>query len=152
MTPPDRSLSVTTTTPRAVRLRHLTPPATSARSSTRPAMRTTSPPPPSSEPTAARQRTSSSFRPARSSRGAPTGMVLVHTITGAIDTAGTQESHVTTTTLYGSSEPAAFDPGGAFQAAWLQLPQPAGQKKLLDGPRTDVSDVDTFVYYPLDAT
>jgi len=83
---------------------------------------------------------------------AATGVTLAHTVTGAIDTAGTQESHITTTTLYGSNEPAAFDPGGAFQSAWLPLPQPAGQKKLVDGPRTDVSDVDTFVYYPLDAT
>jgi RHS repeat-associated protein len=83
---------------------------------------------------------------------AATGLVLVHTVTGAIDTAGTQESHVTTTTLYGSNEPAAFDPGGAFQSAWLPLGQPSGEKKLVDGPRTDVSDVNTFVYYPIDAT
>jgi len=83
---------------------------------------------------------------------AATGLVLIHTVTGAVDTAGTQESHVTTTTLYGSNEPAAFDPGGAFQSAWLPLAQPPGEKKLVDGPRTDVSDVDTFVYYPLDAS
>ncbi len=83
---------------------------------------------------------------------AVTGVTLVHTVTGAIDTSGDQEPHVTTTTLYGSNEAAAFDPGGAFQSAWLSLPQPSGQKKLVDGPRTDVADVDTFVYYPLDGT
>src|SRR5258708_27862455 len=82
---------------------------------------------------------------------AATGVTLVHTVTGAIDTSGTQEPHVTTTTLYGSNEPAAFDPGRSFQPAWLPLAQPAGQKKLVDGPRTDVSDVATFVSYPLDA-
>ncbi len=82
---------------------------------------------------------------------AATGVTLTHTVTGAVDTSGTQETHITTTALYGSNDPAAFDPGGAFQSAWLPLAQPSGQKKLVDGPRTDVSDVDTFVYYPLDA-
>jgi RHS repeat-associated protein len=30
------------------------------------------------------------------------------------------------------------------------LPQPAGTRKRIDGPRTDVSDLTTFVYYPID--
>jgi RHS repeat-associated protein len=79
-----------------------------------------------------------------------TGETLVHSMTGAIDTAGTQETHLTTTALYGTGEPAAFNPGGAFQTAWLSLPQPLGKKKSVDGPRTDVSDLTSLVYYPLD--
>jgi RHS repeat-associated protein len=82
---------------------------------------------------------------------AATGETLVHTVTGAIDAAGTQETHVTTTQLYAAGEVAAFNPGGAFQSAWLALPQPPGDKKSMDGPRTDAADVTTFVYYPLDA-
>ncbi len=82
---------------------------------------------------------------------AATGDALTHSITGAIDTAGTQETHVTTVTLYGNSESAAFAPGGAFQAAWTSLPQPAGLRKTVDGPRTDLSDLTTYVYYPIDA-
>jgi RHS repeat-associated protein len=81
-----------------------------------------------------------------------TGEVLVHTRTGAIDSQNTQESHTTTTTLYGSSETAAFAPGGDFQSAWLALPQPVGLRKSVDGPRTDASDMTTFVYYPIDSS
>ena len=81
---------------------------------------------------------------------ASTGETLVHTLTGAIDSAGTLESHTTTVALYGVAEAAAFDPGGAFQSAWLSLPQPAGEKKSIDGPRTETADVTTFVYYPVD--
>jgi RHS repeat-associated protein len=81
-----------------------------------------------------------------------TGETLVHTITGAVDAGGTLESHTTTTSLYGSSEVAAFAPGGAFQPAWLSLAQPPGLTKSIDGPRTAVSDVTTFVYYPFDTT
>ena len=79
-----------------------------------------------------------------------TGETLVHTISGAVDSAGTQEVHTTTSALYDGAAPAAFAPGGAFQSAWLTLPQPAGLKKSVDGPRTDVTDVTTFVYYPFD--
>jgi len=80
-----------------------------------------------------------------------TGETLVHTVTGVIDAAGTQESHVTTTLLYAANEPAAFAPGGAFQSTWLSLPQPAKKAKSLDGPRSDVADVTSFVYYPNDS-
>ena len=45
----------------------------------------------------------------------------------------------------------AFAPGGAFSAAWLSLPQPSGFRKSVDEPRTDVQDVTSFVYYPIDA-
>lgn len=81
-----------------------------------------------------------------------TGEALVHTMTGAVDSGGTQESHTTTTTLYGSGEAAVFNPGGAFQSAWLTLGQPAGLKKSMTGPRTDVSQVTKFIYYPFDAS
>src|SRR5262249_27865497 len=67
------------------------------------------------------------------------------------DTAGTQEVHTTTTALYNGTEGAMFNPGGSFQSAWLSLPQPAGEKKSVDGPRTDVSDVTKYVFYPNDA-
>jgi RHS repeat-associated protein len=83
---------------------------------------------------------------------AATGTALVHTMTGAIDIGGTQESHTTTTAVYDGTEGAAFNPGGAFQSAWLTLPQPGGERKSVDGPRTDVSDVTTLVYYPADAS
>lgn len=83
---------------------------------------------------------------------ATTGETLAHSITGSVDTAGTQETHTTTTLLYGATDTAAFNPGGAFQTAWLSLPQPAGERKSTDGPRTDATDVTTFVYYPIDAT
>lgn len=83
---------------------------------------------------------------------AATGEPLVHSVTGFVDTSGTQETHTTTTARYGSAEGAAFNPGGAFQSAWLSLPQPARERKSIDGPRTDVSDVTAFVYYPADPT
>ena len=79
-----------------------------------------------------------------------TGEMLVHSISGAIDGAGTQEVHTTGTLLYNGTEAAAFSPGGAFQSSWLTLAQPAGLKKSIDGPRTDVADVTAYVYYPLD--
>ena len=81
-----------------------------------------------------------------------TGTALTHTVSGAIDSTGTQEAHTTTTALYNGSEGAAFGPGGAFQTAWLSLPQPAGQTKSVDGPRTDVTDITKYVYYPNDPT
>ncbi|HEV8436077.1 MAG TPA: DUF6531 domain-containing protein, partial [Thermoanaerobaculia bacterium] len=78
-----------------------------------------------------------------------TGTALAHTETGW--TSSTQsEAHTTSTALYNGSEGAAFDPGGPFSSSWLTLAQPAGLRKQIDGPRTDVSDVTTFVYYPID--
>jgi YD repeat-containing protein len=81
---------------------------------------------------------------------AVTGTPLSHTETGWIS-ATQSETHTTTTTLYDGSEGAAFAPGGPFDSSWLSLPQPAGLKKQIDGARTDVSDVTTFVYYPINS-
>jgi len=58
----------------------------------------------------------------------------------------------TTITLYDGNATAAFNPGRNFNSSWLTLAQPAGKKKSVDGPRTDVSDVTAFVYYPIDDT
>ncbi|HET7434438.1 MAG TPA: RHS repeat-associated core domain-containing protein [Thermoanaerobaculia bacterium] len=44
----------------------------------------------------------------------------------------------------------AFNPGGTF--SWMSLPQPALLRKSIDGPRTDVDDVTSFVYYPIDGS
>src|SRR5207244_13102637 len=46
----------------------------------------------------------------------------------------------------------AFDPGGSFSSAWLTLPQPSGLPKSIDGPRTDIVDITSLVYYPVDAS
>ncbi|HET7436021.1 MAG TPA: RHS repeat-associated core domain-containing protein [Thermoanaerobaculia bacterium] len=43
-----------------------------------------------------------------------------------------------------------FNPGGAFDAAWLSLPQPGLLRRSVGGPRSDVNDVTAFVYYPVD--
>jgi len=59
-------------------------------------------------------------------------------------------SIISTTALYDGVAAAAFDPGGAFNAAWLSLAQPAGLERSFDGPRTDVADVTQWVYYPID--
>lgn len=83
---------------------------------------------------------------------AATGTMLSHAISGWTGSVSqpVQEQHGTTTTLYNGTEGAAFNPGGAFNAAWLSLPQPASMRKSVDGPRTDVQDVTTWVYYPID--
>ncbi len=85
---------------------------------------------------------------------ATSGEQLSHTTSGWTGSAiqPIQEDHTTTTLLYNGSEGAAFNPGGSFSAAWLALPQPSGTRKGIDGPRTDVSDVTTFVYYPVDSS
>lgn len=93
---------------------------------------------------------------------------IYHPLTGGVVSAtvsgwrpGTQPAVVersTTTLLYGDTPPAgdplapAFDPGGSFSSAWLSLPQPAGLTRFVDGPRSDVVDVVSFVYYPIDAS
>jgi RHS repeat-associated protein len=82
---------------------------------------------------------------------AVTGEVLTRSITGWTGTTLRQETHTTTTTLYNGTEGAAFNPGGAFNSAWVTLAQPARRRKSVDGPRTDVSDVTQFVYYPFDS-
>jgi RHS repeat-associated protein len=62
------------------------------------------------------------------------------------------ESITSNTVLYDGAAVAAFNPGGAFDAAWLSLPQPLGAKRSFDGPRTDVVDLTEWVYYPVNAT
>lgn len=78
------------------------------------------------------------------------GVALQHTITGYTGSPAAQTSLTTTTTLYDGTEGAAFNPGGSFSSAWLTLPQPSHLRKTIDGPRTDVADVASFVYYPVD--
>lgn len=79
---------------------------------------------------------------------AQSGTVLTHTTRGWDGT--TFKTHVTTSVLYSGSEGAAFNPGGAFSVAWLTLPQPLGLVKSSAGPRTDVTDLTRWVYYPVD--
>ncbi|MGH9457101.1 MAG: RHS repeat-associated core domain-containing protein [Thermoanaerobaculia bacterium] len=55
------------------------------------------------------------------------------------------------TETYDGLEAAVFDPGSWF-AAWVALPQPAGETKRVNGPRLDVADVTEFVHYPDDAS
>ena len=49
----------------------------------------------------------------------------------------------------GEAQVPAFAPGGSFDSAWLSLPQPSQLLKSVDGPRADVQDVMSFVYYPV---
>jgi RHS repeat-associated protein len=79
-----------------------------------------------------------------------TGTIVRETTTGYNGTQ--QETHVTSTTLYAANETAAFNPEGSFDSAWLSLPQPMGLRKLVDGPRTDVADLTTWVYYPINSS
>jgi len=80
-----------------------------------------------------------------------TGMVTQQVTTGLTGNPAQSVQYTTTTALYDGTEGAAFNPGGAFDAAWLSLPQPTGLRKSNDGPRTDVTDTITFVYYPIDS-
>jgi YD repeat-containing protein len=91
------------------------------------------------------------FRDEEFTYDALTGQVLLHRIIGWTGAPAVQETYSTLTVLYDGAEAAAFDPGGSFDPAWLSLPQPVGARKSVDGPRTDVTDVATFVYYPLNA-
>lgn len=82
-----------------------------------------------------------------------TGMTLAHSATGWTS-ATASETHTTTRTLYDGTQSAAFNPCGSsscvFASSWLTLPQPAGRLASTDGPRSDVSDVTRYVYYPID--
>ncbi len=79
-----------------------------------------------------------------------TGTITRQITTGMTGSPAQSVDLTTTTSLYDGAEGAAFNPGGAFDAGWLSLPQPAGLRKISDGPRTDVSDTTTSVYYPID--
>ena len=81
-----------------------------------------------------------------------TGTVTTHSTTGYTGSPAAAHQRTTTTAPYNGSEGAAFDPGSVFSPGWLSLPQPAGLRKSVDGPRTDVSDVTSWVYYPIDAS
>lgn len=61
-----------------------------------------------------------------------------------------EEVRVTEHAYYDGTATAAFDPGGAFESAWLALPQPRGHLRSTNGPRQDVTDVTLHVYYPID--
>lgn len=80
-----------------------------------------------------------------------TGQVLEDAVTGWGLSPTAPEEHVTTTALYTGTEGAPFAPGGAFLTAWQSEAQPAGFRKSIDGPRTDVVDTTTVVYYPFAA-
>jgi hypothetical protein len=83
-----------------------------------------------------------------------TGQVLTRTETGWIS-ATQSETHTTTTALYnGSEERRSIRAARSTRAGsrWRTLAQPVGLRKQVDGPRTDVSDLTTFVYYPFDAS
>ncbi|MGN6186667.1 MAG: hypothetical protein ACTHQM_23765, partial [Thermoanaerobaculia bacterium] len=82
------------------------------------------------------------------------GAVVSKAIHGYTDSTTTQE-RVATNDYYGDGgDPTTpvFDPGGVFISSWLSLPQPARLVRSSDGPRTDVSDVTAYVYYPIDAS
>lgn len=80
-----------------------------------------------------------------------TGTITLQVTTGMTGNPPQSTQYTTTTALYDGTEGAAFNPGGAFDAAWLSLPQPSGLRKINDGPRTDVADTTAWVYYPIDA-
>ncbi|MEA2416278.1 MAG: hypothetical protein QOI58_2935 [Thermoanaerobaculia bacterium] len=79
-----------------------------------------------------------------------TGAITQQVTTGETGNPAQQVQYTSNTSLYNGTEAAAFNPGGAFNAAWLTLSQPSGLRKVSDGPRTDVTDTTTSVYYPID--
>jgi len=83
---------------------------------------------------------------------ATSGEVVMHQISGWTNIPfgdGLHQDRTTFTTLYDGTEGAAFAPGGAFESSWQNLPQPAHMRKSTDGPRTDLDDLATLVYYPV---
>ena len=93
---------------------------------------------------------------------AASGTIVRTTTRGWTGETPVESERSTVTTLYGecgsgncpTDDPhaPAFAPGGAFQSAWLSLPQPQWLAKSVDGPRLDAQDVTSFVYYPVDAS
>ncbi|RLE26454.1 MAG: hypothetical protein DRJ65_05495, partial [Acidobacteria bacterium] len=84
-----------------------------------------------------------------------TGEWLTRTESGWTGTSAANAALQSTTSsriFYDGTSTPAFDPGGNYSAAWLSLGQPSGLLRSMDGPRTDVSDVIEYVYYPTDAT
>ncbi|HEX8616343.1 MAG TPA: hypothetical protein VF911_02045, partial [Thermoanaerobaculia bacterium] len=103
-------------------------------------------------------RTTSVLQPAQSKKelltyDSVTGQVLTRSTVGWTGTPAREETRTITTTLYNGVAAAAFTPGGGtFIAAWVALPQPKGLTASSNGPRTDVVDVTSYVYYPVDAS
>jgi RHS repeat-associated protein len=79
---------------------------------------------------------------------AATGLVLQSSVSGRVTATGPVETHTTTTSLYNGTESAAFNPNGMYASTITTAAQPVGRAKSIDGPRTDVADVTTTVYYP----
>ncbi len=82
---------------------------------------------------------------------AVSGEALLRSSTGFTGQDGHPETRTTTVSLYNGVEGAAFSPGGPFDPAWETKPQPLATRKSVDGPRTDLTDVTRYVYYPVDA-
>lgn len=80
-----------------------------------------------------------------------TAQPLVHSVV-AYTSQSQLQTRTTVETLYDGTESGTFSPGGAFAASWASLPQPKGLMKSVTGPRTDVADVTTYLYYPIDAS
>ncbi len=80
------------------------------------------------------------------------GTAISRSVSGWTANPPLEETRTATTALYDGVAGAAFDPAGSFNAAWLTLAQPRSEPKSIDGPRSDVQDVTTFVYYPIDAS
>jgi RHS repeat-associated protein len=80
------------------------------------------------------------------------GEVLVRSVSGFTGQDAHPETRTTTVSLYDGVEAAAFSPGGNFDPAWETKPQPRVSRKSVDGPRTDLTDVTKYVYYPVDPT
>jgi YD repeat-containing protein len=57
------------------------------------------------------------------------GQVLTKTVTGFTGGPAVEETRTTTFGYYDGVEGAAFNPWGAFQAAWMTLPQPSGTRR-----------------------
>jgi RHS repeat-associated protein len=92
------------------------------------------------------RRESYTFHPA-------TGVITSTTVSGWTGQPPAQAQRTTQVAFYGDIDlAAAFTPGGSFDSAWLLLPQPYGLRRAVDGPRSDVQDVTSFVYYPIDPT
>ena len=88
----------------------------------------------------------SSYRQETLSYDGWTGQTVMHQVTGWTGDPQVQQTHTATAVLYdGESEGPAFD----LDASFPTEPQPR-LPKVIDGPRTDVTDTTTLVYYPYD--
>jgi len=75
-------------------------------------------------------------------------------VTGFQDSSLPAETRLTTYAYYNGQESMSLHtnaPGGKpYRPRWNSLAQPLGQLKSINGPRIDVADLTTFVYYPID--